>query len=57
VLSRETVLASHAARLGTPRIPWLTNKDGKQENAKEEENEAERHEVLGFLSKKEAGTL
>jgi hypothetical protein len=44
VHSVETVVLSHIAQFGTPRISWLTKKAGKQEaNNDDEEREGAEH--------------
>jgi hypothetical protein len=43
VHSVETVVLSHIAQFGTPRISWLTNKAGKQEANNDEERECAKH--------------
>jgi hypothetical protein len=41
--SVEMVVLSHIAKVGTPRISWLTNKAGKQEANNDEERECAEH--------------
>jgi hypothetical protein len=43
VHSVETVVLSHIAQFGTPRISWLTKQAGKQEADNDEERECAEH--------------